>query len=123
VLQPNWRQGRFTIPIANPYDPTDTGQDFRQAATADCNDGSGNCWIVPQNLMDPVGKRIIDVSPDPNTGAPRQIDNNFVAVPVDRTRTDQFDVRLDHNLSTNFPVSLFILRHEPLPPGASARAV
>jgi len=102
VVQPNWRQGRFTIPISNPYNPTDTGQDFRQAATADCNDGSGNCWIIPQNLMDPVGKRIVDVSPDPNTGAPRQLDNNFVAVPVDRTRTDQFDVRLDHNVSTNF---------------------
>jgi len=104
VLQPNWRQGRFTIPIANPYNPTDIGQDFRQAATADCNDGNGNCWIVPQNLMDPIGKRIIDVSPDPNTGAPRQLDNNFVSVPVDRTRTDQFDVRLDHNVSTNFNV-------------------
>jgi hypothetical protein len=54
--------------------------------------------------MDPVGKKIIDVSPDPNTGAPRQLDNNFVSVPVDRTRTDQFDVRLDHNVSTNFNV-------------------
>src|SRR5689334_17967027 len=102
VLQPNWRQGRFTIPIANPYNSTDTGQDFRQAATADCNDGNGNCWIVPQNLIDPVGKRIVDVSPNPNTGTPGQIDNNFVSVPIDRNRTDQFDVRIDHSLSTNW---------------------
>jgi hypothetical protein len=104
VPQPAWRQGRFTIPISNPYNPADTGQDFRQAATPDCNNGSGSCWIIPQNLIDPVGKRIVDVNANPNTGAPGQIDNNFVAVPIERNRTDQFDVRIDHNLSTNFNI-------------------
>ena len=52
--------------------------------------------------MDPVGKKIVDVSPDPNTGTPGQIDNNFVSVPITRNRTDQFDVRVDHNLSSQF---------------------
>jgi hypothetical protein len=92
VPQPDWKQGRFTVPIFNPYNPTDTGQDFRQ----------GDVWVIPQNLIDPVGKRIVDVNPAPNTGAPGQIDNNFVAVPIERNRTDQFDVRIDHNVSTNF---------------------
>ena len=44
----------------------------------------------------------MDVSPDPNAGTPGQIDNNFVSVPITRNRTDQFDVRVDHNLSSQF---------------------
>jgi hypothetical protein len=98
VPLPIWRQGRFAVPIFNPYNPTDTGQDFRVPATADCNDGSGNCWQIPTSLMDPVGKRVIDVSPNPNNPTTTQ-DNNFVHVPIDRNRTDQFDTRVDHTFS------------------------
>jgi hypothetical protein len=104
VPQPIWKQGRFTIPIFNPYNPSDTGQDFRQPALPGCNDGQGNCWVIPQNLIDPVGQRIVNVNPDPNTGAPGQIDNNFVNVPVEPNRTDQFDVRADHGFTQNFNV-------------------
>jgi hypothetical protein len=102
VPQPIWKRGMFTIPIFNPYNAADTGQDFRQPATPNCNDGSGNCWIIPQNLIDPIGQRIVDVNSDPNTGTPGQIDNNFVNVPIERNRQDQFDVRVDHQFSTNF---------------------
>ena len=102
--QPAWRQGRFTIPIWNPFNANDQGTDFRQPATSDCNDGRGNCWIIPASLSDPVGKRIVDVNPDPNTGAPGQIDNNFVRAPITRNRTDQFDARADHHFSTAFNI-------------------
>src|SRR5438046_7908935 len=100
-----WKKGQFTIPISNPFNATDTGQDFRQPATADCNDGKGNCWIIPQSLIDPVGQKFVDANPAPNTGTPGQIDNNFVNVPIERNRTDQFDARVDHNLSSR--VNLF----------------
>src|SRR5271157_4572991 len=96
VPQPAWIQGRFTMPITNPFDPNDSGQDFKQPATPDCNDGNGNCWIVPKNLIDPVGQKWVNVAPPPNTGAPGQIDNNYVGVPVTSNRTDQFDIRVDH---------------------------
>jgi hypothetical protein len=99
VPLPMWRQGMFATPIWNPFNPSDTGQDFRIPATASCNDGSGNCWQIPANLIDPVGKRVVDVSPDPNAVTTTQ-DNNYVNVPIDRTRTDQFDVRLDHTFSS-----------------------
>ncbi len=105
VPQAAWREGRFTVPIANPLNPNDSGQDFRRPATADCNDRSGNCWIIPANLIDPVGKKVIDVSPNPNTGVPGQVDNNYVHVPIERNRTDQFDVRFDHSL--NDKITLF----------------
>jgi len=102
VPQPLWTQGKFTIPIYNPFNPTDAGTDFRQPATPDCNDGKGSCWIIPPSLMDPVGKRWVAVSPAPNTGLPGQIDNNYVGVPVTSNRTDQFDIRVDHTLFNGF---------------------
>jgi hypothetical protein len=102
VPQKAWREGRFTIPIANPHNPADTGQDFRMPATADCNNGSGACWIIPANLIDPVGRNIINVSPDPNTGTPGQVDNNFVHTPITANRTDQFDVRADQLVGHSF---------------------
>jgi hypothetical protein len=98
VPQPMWRQGRFATPIWNPFNANDTGQDFRIPAVAGCNDGSGNCWQIPANLIDPVGQRVINVSPDPNTVS-STLDNNYVNIPVDKNTTDQFDVRIDHNFS------------------------
>ena len=105
VPQPIWRRGMFTRAIANPFNPTDSGQDFRQPATADCNDGQGNCWVIPERFIDPVGRAILAVNPDPNAGRPGDIDNNFVNVPITRNRTDQFDIRLDHTVSPK--LSLF----------------
>ena len=99
VPQPIWRQGLFATPIWNPYNPSDTGQDFRIPATAACNNGQGSCWQIPANLIDPVGQKVLNVSPDPNTFSPT-VDNNFVAAPVDRNRTNQFDFRVDHNFSS-----------------------
>src|SRR5262249_9122512 len=63
VPQPIWLQAMFPTPIWNPYNPTDTGQDFRVPATSNCNDGNGNCWKIPSNLIDPVGQKILNVSP------------------------------------------------------------
>jgi hypothetical protein len=99
VPQPIWKRGMFTRAISNPFNPTDTGQDFRQPATPECNDGQGNCWVIPERFIDPVGRAILAVNPDPNAGRPGDIDNNFVNVPITRTRADQFDVRLDHTMS------------------------
>lgn len=102
VPQTAWTQGRFNVPIFNPYNPNDSGTDFRSPATPDCNDGSGNCWIIPQNLIDPVGQKVAAVNPAPNTGAPGQVDNNYVNVPISPTRADQFDVRVDEYLNSKF---------------------
>ncbi|MFN7925623.1 MAG: carboxypeptidase regulatory-like domain-containing protein [Bryobacteraceae bacterium] len=104
VPQMPWRAGRFNVPIANPFNPNDTGADFRQPATPDCNN-QGSCWIIPANLIDPVGQKVVDVNPAPNTGVAGQLDNNYVNVPIDRTRTDQFDLRGDHSVNTK--VNLF----------------
>lgn len=98
VPQPIWRQALFTTPIYNPFNPTDTGQDFRVPGTANCNDGQGNCWRIPANMIDPVGQKVLAVSPDPNAISPN-LDNNFVSTPVTRNQTNQFDIRGDHTIS------------------------
>jgi outer membrane receptor protein involved in Fe transport len=102
VPQPIWTKGMFTVPIYNPFNPNDTGSDFQRTATADCNDGRGNCWIIPSSLIDPVGQKVLNVNPVPNTGSPGQVDINYVNVPVDRNRTDQFDIRVDENMADGF---------------------
>ncbi len=101
VPRPAWRRGQFTIPILNPYNTSDTtGADFRQAARPGCDDGRGNCWVIPANLIDPVGQKIVDVNPDPNLAVSGE-DNNYVNVPIERNRTDQWDARADHSLASS----------------------
>jgi hypothetical protein len=104
VPQPLWSNGMFATPIWNPYNPSDTGQDFRIPATADCNDGSGRCWRIPANLIDPIGLKVLNVSPAPNAISP-SLDNNYIAAPITTNHTNQFDLRVDHNLSST--VNLF----------------
>src|SRR5215475_7340385 len=98
VPQPIWLRGMFATPIWNPYNPNDTGQDFLIPATADCNDGKGNCWRIPSNLIDPIGQKILNVSPAPNAVSPT-FDNNFVAAPVTTNHSNQFDLRGDQSFS------------------------
>lgn len=100
VPQPIWAQGRFDVPIYNPYNSKDKGTDFRQAATSACSNGSGNCWVLPASLIDPVGQKIASFNPAPNTGAKGQLDNNYVSDPTAGNQTNQFDIRIDHTLTS-----------------------
>lgn len=105
VPQPAWAQGMYNVPIYNPYNANDKGTDFLHASTPACNDGKGNCWIIPASLMDPVGQKILGFNPAPNTGAPGQLTNNYVSDPTAGNQTNQFDVRIDHTLTSR--VNLF----------------
>ncbi len=53
---------------------------------------------IPTGSFDQVGAKIVALIPDPNLPG---TSNNYVATPVTRTRQDQFDVRIDHNFSSN----------------------
>lgn len=52
--------------------------------------------IIPASRFDGVGAAIVALIPDPNLPG---TSNNFVLAPITRTRSDQFDVRVDHNFS------------------------
>jgi hypothetical protein len=105
VPQPAWARGLFNVPILNPFDNKDKGADFQQPAQPACNDGKGNCWVVPDSLMDPVGKKVLGLVPPPNTGVPGQLDNNYVSDPTAGNQTNQFDIRVDHTVSSK--INLF----------------
>jgi hypothetical protein len=105
VPQTAWAQGQYNIPIYNPYNPSDKGNDFMQAATPACNDGKGHCWIIPASLFDPVGSKVLSFNPAPNTGLPGQLTNNYVGDPTAGNQTNQFDVRIDHTLTSR--INLF----------------
>jgi TonB dependent receptor len=119
VPQTAWALGMFNVPIYNPYDPKDKGTDFLRPATANCNDGKGNCWVIPASMIDPVGKKVVGFNPAPNTGASGQLDNNYVSDPTAGNQTNQFDVRIDHNVTSKinlFGRYSFVNTHQFTPP-------
>ena len=54
-------------------------------------------WVIPRERWDPVGAAIVGLIPDPNVAN----STIFASTPVTDTRTDQFDVRVDHQISSN----------------------
>ena len=52
-------------------------------------------WVIPRDRWDPVGAAIVALTPDPNVAG----STIYASTPVTDTRQDQFDVRLDHQLS------------------------
>jgi len=80
-------------------------------------------WVIPEDRWDPVGRKILALVPDPNVPGT----NRYVSVPVTRTRTDQFDVKIDHHLSDSIQifgrysfVDTTLFRPGPLPGLAEA---
>ena len=85
------RQGDFSELSRVIYDPT-TGQPFANNA-------------VPLERWDEASKNILEqLYPEPNTagtiGALGQPINNYLINPVKERQDNQFDVKIDHNLST-----------------------
>jgi hypothetical protein len=86
------RAGDFSEVNRVIYNPA-TGQPF-----------AGN--IIPQTLWDPAASNILDqLYPAPNTagrvGGNGQIIDNYLINPTLEREDDQFDIKVDHNLSSN----------------------
>jgi hypothetical protein len=54
-------------------------------------------WVIPRDRWDPVGAAIVAMIPDPNVPG----STIYASTPVTATRQDQFDVRVDHQFTTN----------------------
>jgi hypothetical protein len=52
--------------------------------------------IIPSDYINPVGRAVADLFPEPNRDVPGQ---NYVSSPIKRRREDRFDTRIDHHLS------------------------
>ncbi len=86
------RRGDFSEVNRPIYDPTN-GLPF-----------PGN--VIPSNRIDSVARNILDqLYPEPNTSGTRQATgqtiNNYLINPIKERQDNQFDVKVDHNLSTN----------------------
>lgn len=86
------RGGNFSEISRAIYDPL-TGQPF-----------PGN--VIPTGRIDPVAAAILtQLYPAPNTAGTRQANgqtiNNYLINPIKERQDNQFDVKVDHNLSTN----------------------
>lgn len=74
----NFSQSLFGVPL-NPF----TGMPFDNG-------------IIPDFLINPVGRAIANLYPLPNRNVPFQ---NFVSSPILRDNNDSFDARVDHHLN------------------------
>ena len=108
VPSPAEKSGVFNTAV---FDPFGAGRpEFSRNATGQ--------WIIPQDRWDPVAAKIIAMIPDPNVPGT----SIYASTPITRTRADQFDIRIDHNVSTNTQlfgrysfVDTDIFRPGPLP--------
>ncbi len=93
-----------SIQLINPY--SSTGAPFMCSggvplpAAADGSQSAGTpCNKIPQNLISPIGKGLINLYPLPNTNN-AALGYNFVSQPVRKLDEGKFDIRLDENLSS-----------------------
>jgi Carboxypeptidase regulatory-like domain/TonB dependent receptor len=125
VPLPQWRQGDFTglknangqdIQLYNPYStrPDFTRDPFRCDAsgnplplnpnkTQDQNVGTA-CNKIPQALISPVARNLVQYWPLPNTTPTNQFTqaNNYTAAGVAPADNDRIDARVDHNFNNKW---------------------
>ena len=73
--------------------------DFSQSSLVPIDLSTGQPFpnrMIPRTRMSPIALAIAALYPLPNRSTPRQ---NYVSSPTQKDRDDQFDLRLDHNLS------------------------
>ena len=85
------KAGLFSSAVVDPF--VATRPEFSKNAAGQ--------WVIPSNRWDPVGAAIVKLIPDPNVAGT----TIFASTPVTRTRQDQFDVRIDHQIAHN--ITLF----------------
>jgi len=93
-----------SIQLTNPS--SSTGAPFQCTGgsplpvAANGSQGAGApCNIIPQSLISPIGKELIDLYPLPNANNPA-LGYNYVSQPVRTLNEGKFDIRLDENLSS-----------------------
>jgi hypothetical protein len=81
------KAGLFSVAVFDPF----------AAGRPEFSKNAQGQWVIPQNRWDPVGAKIVSLIPDPNVAGT----TIYASTPITTTRQDQFDVRIDHQLSSN----------------------
>jgi len=85
--------GRDPFMCDSSGNPLSVAADGTQAAGTPCNK-------IPQALINPITRGMMDLYPLPTPGVAPGSGFNFANVPVRKLDEGEFDVRLDHNFST-----------------------
>ncbi len=78
----------------------DSAGNAMPAAPDGSQSGGVNCNKIPFNLINPITQKMINLYPSPNTNN-STLGYNYVNEPVRTLNEGEFDVRVDHNFSTN----------------------
>ena len=99
----NPRSGFITNPFVTGGPTTDFQCDGSGNPLPGASDGSQQagtpCNKVPQNLINPISQKLVNLYPLPNANNPA-LGYNYVNEPVRKLNEGKFDVRLDQNLSS-----------------------
>jgi hypothetical protein len=87
---PAEKAGLFSVAV---FDPFATGR-------PEFGRNDQGFWVIPRSRWDPVGANVAALIPDPNVAGR----NIYASTPITRTRTDQFDVRSDHQFSPTLSI-------------------
>jgi hypothetical protein len=90
VPTPDEKAGLFSTSVVDPF----------AAGRPEFSRNSNGQWVIPRDRWDPVGAAIVALIPDPNVPG----STIYASTPVTDTRQDQFDVRLDHQMSSEVSV-------------------
>src|SRR5437016_175889 len=85
VPSPLEKAGLFSTPVLDPF----------VIGKPEFSRNASGFWVIPRDRWDPVAAKIIGLIPDPNVPGT----NIHASTPVNRTRADQFDIRLDYQMS------------------------
>src|SRR5579864_9195314 len=93
---PAMRNGDFSL---NPFGQPNTVHLTNAATGAPLTCNGAPCNIIPESLINPIGRALINLYPLPNTNNPA-LGYNYVSQPVRKLDEGKFDIRVDENLST-----------------------
>ena len=79
------KAGLFSTPVFDPF----------AAGKPEFSRNASGQWVIPRDRWDPVAAKIVELIPDPNVPGT----NIYASTPITRTRADQFDVRIDYQIS------------------------
>ena len=80
------KAGLFTTSVVDPF----------AAGRPEFSRNAQGQWVIPRDRWDPVGAAIVALIPDPNVPG----STIYASTPATDTRQDQFDVRIDHQITS-----------------------
>ncbi|MGA8028722.1 MAG: carboxypeptidase-like regulatory domain-containing protein [Bryobacteraceae bacterium] len=97
LVNPYATQGTSANPVPVPFMCDGAGNALPAAPNGSQASGTP-CNIIPQSLINPIGRQLMNLYPLPNADNPA-LGYNYTSEPVRKLNEGKFDIRLDENIS------------------------